>query len=364
MTIEELRRMLGEKVESFGRSKNWPEMNWSERIANSPTPYTGSKPGNQNVNYNYASGTPLITSGDVAPIGDSVYNSKQQVDTNGGGGNSGDGGRNSGDGGGNSGGGGIDINAIINQQRQARQRVYDEGITRARNAFGQARGIYDEGVSALGKKKSEFEQNYNQGNADILSSYEGERGNLQESDAGNRTRMLNALRAMGMGGSAYLRGEGARQQQNAQQLGNLNVSRASNERANLQGFNANQDWANSQSAALDRYLQGAQESQRAAEAQAGLVAEGDEGQLNQNINGYIQNIIDNQNALAASRSSVGDYSNPFSANLISMLGQLNGQVSPSGETTASSGAGNSVALPTYSINELIKRAGGNMYTAR
>lgn len=234
----------------------------------------------------------------------------------------------------------------------------EEGRRRAGEQYNRARGIYDEGIGLLGKRKQEFQDLFDTGRETILDRYEGERGNLQASDQGARTRMSNALRAMGLGGSAFIKSEGRQTQNAAKALGGLQTQRNTNENANQNEFDTRQEWANTQQTALGRYLQDAEENRRAAENQTSLVERGDVNQINSNINSYLQNMYNTQAALAASGQEIGGFkANPYAVNMESMVGALNGGIPQVGQMGA--GGVQNVNLqeqdPTLA---LLKRRGG------
>jgi hypothetical protein len=258
--------------------------------------------------------------------------------------------------------GGID--QTVQRAIQLAQDAYNERINTARNAFGRARGIYDEGISGLKNKREQFGKEYETGMSDINASTEQGRGQLQASAQGQQTRMLNALRAMGMGGSAFQRGQGSINQQNAQNLGSLNTQRMMNERENTKTRDANLDWANTQESALGRYLQDAAEAQRQAEEQSSLIQRGDANTIQSNMQNSINDIINFQQAMAQSAAQNGNYNNPFMSNLGSYVNTMNDATSQiPNSATETTGVGNNLAINPYSlnINDLIRRAGGSLY---
>lgn len=236
----------------------------------------------------------------------------------------------------------------------------DEGRRRAGEQFNRARGIYDEGVGALNKRRQDFQKLFDTGRETILDRYEGERGNLQASDQGARTRMSNALRALGLGGSAFIKSEGRQTQDAAKALGGLQTQRNTNETANQNEFNTRQEWARGQESELNRYLQDAEENRRAAENQTALVERGDVNTINSNINSYLQNMYNTQAALATSGANIGGYqANPYAVNMSSLVSALNGSIPQVGQMGA--GGVQNVNLqeqnPTLSLIDPRKRAG-------
>jgi len=211
----------------------------------------------------------------------------------------------------------------VQAQRDLARSTYEEGNRRAGDAFNRARGVYDEGVGLLGQRKQEFQNLFSEGQDNILNRYEGERGNLQAASQGAETRSANSLRALGLGGSAAIKSQGRQAQQNARAAGELATQRDQNESANTGAFNERQTWANTQQSALQRSLQDATDQRTAAENQAGLIERGDNQGIQQNIDGFLQNLANQQASLAATRQGIGGYTaNPSSINFSDLTGGL------------------------------------------
>ena len=203
------------------------------------------------------------------------------------------------------------------------QSLYERQLNAAREearrqagaGYDRARGIYDEGIGLLNKRRGEFQNLFEQGRGNILDRFEQGRGELQASDQGAQTRLANAMRAMGMGGSAYIKSEGANRQNAAKALGGLQTERNNNENANLGEFNSRQDWANTQEGALQRYLEDAKNARSAAESSSDIRYLQDMGNL-------FDTILSNQ---FAAKAAAGSYTaNPYAVNISDMTKALNG----------------------------------------
>lgn len=243
--------------------------------------------------------------------------------------------------------------------------AYDNAVRGLQNAFGEARGIYDEGIGLVNKRRGEFKDTYDQGNADILSSFEGERGNLQRSSVGNKNRLRNILRATGMGGSALVRGIGSQDKANLRNLGNLSEEKTFNERENLKGYNKNLDWAGQQESALGRYLEAAQNRLQEGIGKAGLVQQGDVAGINNAFNDLRSNIFAQNAALRAAQGDIGAYRvNPFAPNLSDMTNSLNLAIPSFAGGAGDQNANQAVNLAPENMSylDLLKRrAGGSLY---
>lgn len=190
----------------------------------------------------------------------------------------------------------------------------DEARRQAEAGYNRARGIYDEGMGILNKRRGEFQDLFEQGRENILGRYEQERGNLQESAQGARTRMANALRALGLGGSAFVKSEGRQRQNEARGLGNLAGERETNERANQAELSGRIDWANTQEGALQRALEDA------GNVRSGIESSADINYLN-DVSGMLNRILENQMALNAASGNFT--ANPYQVNISDLTGALN-----------------------------------------
>lgn len=240
--------------------------------------------------------------------------------------------------------------------------AYDEAVKRARYGLERARGVRDEGLDLLGKRRGEFKETYDTGNNDILTSYEGERGNLQASAQGAQKRAANALRAMGItGGSGALNYQGRMRQEQAKQQGNLATEKTANERANLGAFNERNTWADTQEGAINRAYRDAEEAARATEAQAGLVQQGDVDSINRASENYFNNILANQQALAAAKLGASSYQAPSYAvdmnNFAGAIGNNLPAVGTVGGTNTAVNGGVSLEEMDPTLALLKKRAG-------
>ena len=353
------RQFAGNAVESVGDFFGLPEGTMSETIAGGPTRGTDMRlvskaMGWEDPTNSSPGGAVQIGSPDASGMAKFSDGSTRYV----GGGNGGNptGGQPTG---GNPVGGQPD-NTIrtpdFNALREIARNTYNEGLRRAGAAFDRARGLFDEGIQTLGKKRGEFKTTYDTGNNDILTSYEGSRGNLQSSAKNAATKSANLIRAMGLGGSAILRSEGQQKQDQARQLGSLNVEKTANERENLKQFNANQDWANLQESSLNRGLRDAQEARTAAENQAGLIEAGDYQTINERMGNYLNTILQNQLALDAANSGVASKAvNPYAVNISDMVDSLSAAVPTIGGQGGANGVQNVNIDPNNLTAEQLKK---------
>lgn len=364
-------------------------MSWLDDLLNNARntpPIQGLQNALQQYGYNREQGVPLMQGGTgnsvikaltTGQIGKAQAYSDPNPGSGGGGGGGGAGGDNFVDtnylyntGGGSSGGsvdttgipdgGGTNdggLGAMVALARQA----YQNRLNDLSNVFNQARDIYDQGVGLVNKRRGEFKDIFDTGNNDILTRFEQERGNLQRSSTENKNRLRNILRATGMGGSALVRGIGSQDKANLRNLGSLAGERTANERENLSGYNANQDWANQQETSLGNFLQGAQNDYFSGVNNAGLVNQGDVGQINSMFDNLRNNIYAQKAALEAARGNVSGYqANPFAPTISNMVNSLNAALPSFSNNGTDNQAANINPNQTY-FDLLRQRAGGSLY---
>ena len=202
--------------------------------------------------------------------------------------------------------------------------AYENAMRDLQSVFGQARGVYDEGIGNVGKIRDRATKSYNTGRDNILNRFEGERGNLQRESVGNADRLRGTMRALGMGGSAYVRGIGNNDKANARAIGSLRQSRGENELANTQQQTQSNDFADTQQGTLNRYLQQASRNLQSGQEKASLVNQGDVAGINSGFNDLRSSIFANNQAMQAAGGAAAGYQvNPFAPNMASMIGSLN-----------------------------------------
>lgn len=215
------------------------------------------------------------------------------------------------------------------EQVAAARRAAEEGRRRADEAFQRSRGIFDEGMGLLGQRRNEFQEQFNQGQNDILGGYQQGRGQLQASAQNAAKASANAMRAMGIGGpaSALLNNQGRRDQMNMEALSNLQRERALNDRQNTSNFNENKTWANTQEAGLNRYLQDADSLRRNTENDFDFARQGAENDIRAQMNEYVRQIQAQNNALEMAKGNIGGFQAP---NLNMVMSNFSGALDGAG----------------------------------
>ena len=244
------------------------------------------------------------------------------------------------------------------------RKAAEAGRVQAQQGWDRAKGIHGEGMATLGTRRGEFTDIFNRGSNQILGRYEQERGNLQAGNKGANERMRNSMRALGMGGSAFQKGQGRLRQQAAGQLGNLSEQRSDNDLANLTGYNTNNEWAQGQETGLDRFLQGATDQMTNANNQISLAEQGDVNQINQNVSNFMAQMDAQNAALRAAQGNIGGYSaGAYAPDMSSFAGVLSGGGANVGGNQQTGNQASSVTQDGYTLADLLRQqAGGNMYT--
>lgn len=259
-------------------------------------------------------------------------------------------------GGDGSGGSGGSNDGGMSAQIALAQGAYNNAMRDLQSVFGQARGVYDQGIGAVGKIRDRATESFNTGRDNILNRFTGERGNLQRESVGNKNRLRSSLRALGMGGSAFVRGIGNQDKANARAIGSLRQSRGSNELANTQQQTQSFDFADTQQGALDRFLQQASRALQSGQEKASLVQQGDVAGINSGFNQLRSDIFSSNQALTAAGGAAAGYTvNPFAVNIQDMIGSLNSGLPQFTGQTAVEGGNVNFDQENLSYLERLKR---------
>ncbi len=248
--------------------------------------------------------------------------------------------------------------------RASAKARYDARKKEAEGQFEIARGLFDEIIDNLAKKREEFAQMYDEGQQDILGRTQQERGNLQSSAKMTDRKAANTMRALGIGGSGVLNYFGDLEQQRNKSEGELYSQREKNERELSRQDADRTAWALAAEREANRNLEAARQKRDAARDYGWADYIGQDALIDQNMLDYVQSIQDTANAMALARASASNYQvDPYAANISSFLGALN---APTIASTPQGAAG----IQNVNLQEqdpLIKRylaqLGGSMYRA-
>lgn len=252
------------------------------------------------------------------------------------------------------------------EQAAARARqAYDIAMQEADFILNRARGVRDEGLGMLGKRREQFQNLLDTGNQDITSEYQGRGGELGTSAQNRRTSDAAALQAQGFGGSAVERAQNRQSRDEIRALRGLMQNRDVNKRENQNQFNERDMWANTQEAALNRGYDDANQARNSLGAKAGLLYQGDVDSINREASSF-------DNIINQARSAFGNIqglpaaiqnfaANPFQTNIGSTAGLLQAQA-PQGLSMGTSGVQNAnIDEQQRKLALLRAQAGGNMY---
>lgn len=226
----------------------------------------------------------------------------------------------------------------VNRARAA----YESAMRDADYQFNRARGIYDEGMGLLGKRREQFQELFNQGNMDITNEYQGRGGELGASAQNRRMSDAAALQAQGFGGSAVERAQNRQSRDEMRALGGLQESRNENKVANQAQFDERDLWARGQESALSRSLDDAANARRSVGERAGLVMQGDVEGINSSAAQLLNQIVANQQAMQAAQQGISGFTaNPYNVNIADLTSSIRNQLSG---TPTGAGAVQNVSL--------------------
>lgn len=246
--------------------------------------------------------------------------------------------------------------------RASAKARYDARKKEAEGQFEIAKGLFDEIIDNLAKKREEFAQMYDEGQQDILGRTQQERGNLQSSAKMTDRKAANTMRALGIGGSGVLNYFGDLEQQRNKSEGELYSQREKNERELSRQDADRTAWALAAEREANRNLEAARQKRDAARDYGWADYIGQDALIDQNMLDYVQSIQDTANAMALARASASNYQvDPYAANISSFLGALN---APTIASTPQGAAGvQNVNLQEQDplIKRYLAQVGGSMY---
>jgi hypothetical protein len=217
-----------------------------------------------------------------------------------------------------------DPEAMRRQMLQAAQARWQAGMGLANDAWSAAQQRADSARGLLGERRGQFGEQLETGKQDIFDDFNRGRQDLSQTAQGAATRMGNALRAMGMGGSAMVNTQGRQQQEQAQALGSLARDKSLNERQNQELFNERDLWARGEESNIENYLRDAQNQKSAAERFGYADYTDDLAGIDSNMFNLISQIQQRQQDIDAARQGIGAYeANPFGVNMGNYAGLLN-----------------------------------------
>ena len=240
---------------------------------------------------------------------------------------------------------------------KAAQDAKNNAVSQAGSAYNIGQGIYNQGMDMLGQKRKQFQDTFTGTQGDILSGYEKNRGQLQRSAQDATTRTAEAMRALGLGGSAVMNANGRQAQENSKALASTQDSRVASDRANVQNLADQNMWADQQAGTLQSYLQGLGAQKSAAESGAST-----------NFSNIMNNVTSQIAALQAAGNGIGNYqANPIAVNADQWTSAVNNP-NASGITSVAAGAqpGDNSNVSINPMDALLKKqlsmARGSMYT--
>lgn len=217
-----------------------------------------------------------------------------------------------------------DTGYFENLKKIAQER-YNQGLANAENERNRVVDLVSEILGGLDKRRGQFKQDWNTASDDVLNRYESERGNLQRSAQGEATRLGNAMRALGINGSAMLNSNAKQSQENLRALGGLTLERETNDRANQRTLDNNMEWALGEEKNANRMKGDAEFNYGQAKNLNWFDLLGNANEIDRSMTNYLQNIQAQNAALQAAKGGIGSYaSNPMATNIGSYEDALGG----------------------------------------
>lgn len=254
------------------------------------------------------------------------------------------------------------------------ENEFEKMIARARAAFesairdadymlDRARGVRDENLGLIGKRRGEFKDLFDTGNINITNEYQGRGGELGETAQNRRMNDAAALQAMGFGGSAVERAQNRQSRDELRGLRGLQQDRDTNKTENTRQFNERNLWADTQEGAALRAYDDAVNARRSLGEKAGLVQQGDVDAINRSAGDYLGNIQAKQAALAEMGKGItGFVANPLNVVIPSQADAVRAQ-NYSADTRGGQRGDQNVNLEEQKkkLALLNLQAGGNLY---
>jgi hypothetical protein len=167
------------------------------------------------------------------------------------------------------------------------QGIKDDRVKEAQGYYDTAKSYFDEMMGLLGGKRGQFNQMYDEGQGQIASTFETEKGNARRTAQDLESVEGNRARALGLGGSATDYAAARRNENLARTMGQTNQVRSANEMENKRLRDTRMDWATGEEAGLNRYLGDANTQMGALRNRAVEDFSGDAGS-------YLDSILQNQ----------------------------------------------------------------------
>lgn len=319
--IKGIRQVAGNAVDVYGNTRGFAESGISEMLAGGPTmntlvPKAKASEGEVLGGQSYPTSSKI---GGVDPLTGKVNSVSPNGLSSGG----------SGTGGGTPAGGnpngGIDLAAVLAEQRRRKMGEID-------NALGLARGYRDEVLGQVGKKRDEYNGLWTQGEKDITSTFEGEKGNSRRTAQDLTSIEGNRARALGLGGSATDYAASRRSEALGRDLGDINTNKSNNVMENKRTLDTRLNQADAWESDANRNYSLAEQNAQSARNSASDTSEN-------TLIGFLDKILSSQLAINATKSGVSaDKANPFAVDTSKLANGLNGASFLSPSTVGNTGA--------------------------
>jgi len=196
---------------------------------------------------------------------------------------------------------------FIQEQMDLARAKWEGGVKTARSKAENAKKYRDEMKGIIGNKRGEFEKMFQEALGQIgvgASQRIGETGRMaqdMETAAGNRAR------ALGLTGTTAMQMLNRPNDAHARDVFNISQQKTANENENRRLLGERQDWATGKESDLDQYYQNIADEAANLENMAYLNYWNDLSGLGNQIDSYLQSMINTQNQMALMNPQLTGY---------------------------------------------------------
>lgn len=241
---------------------------------------------------------------------------------------------------------------FVKEQKALAQARWQAGVDTAKSRLGSAKTYRDEMKGILGNKRGEFEKMFDEAAGQIgvgAAQRTGEAGRMAQDMA---TSAGNRARALGLTGTTAMQMLNKPNDAHARDVFNISQEKSKNENENRRLLGDRQDWATGQEADLDQYYKNVMDEVANLEKMSYLNYWNDLSGLGNQVDSYLQNMINTQNQMALMQPGIEGYDtsamNPTFSNTMSALqGLSSGLNTTQMPQTADPGANSLVSENEY-----------------
>lgn len=213
---------------------------------------------------------------------------------------------------------------LLRQAQEAARQKYATLMSNIEEEYSRAQRRRDEAMGMVSKRQEEFGRLRDEDLLNISDTFEGQKGGARRTASDLALQAGNRARAMGMQNMSSALGVPSRMDEALyRQMGNINQERGRNDRAAQRLYDQRQDWATGQLGNIrDSFEQAGSARNMAGQLNATSYAQDISG-LENAVGGYMNNLVAQQNALAAAKAGAQGYeSNPYGIDMAGLQNTL------------------------------------------